>query len=190
MMVTMHDEKTATSKKVLGISASPRRGGNSDTLCDRFMDGARDAGHEAEKIFLRGKTIRFCLGCMVCQGNGGTCVQRDDMAGVLDRMTAADVIVMATPVYFYTMNAQMKTLIDRTHPKYPDMGEKDVYFIVTAADPDRDALERTIEGFRGFLSCYEGLHERGIVCGTGVGKIGEVDGTDAMDRAYEMGTGV
>ena len=95
------------SKKVLVLSASPRKGGNSDLLCDQFMRGAKEAGNQVEKIFLRDKRINYCIGCGACQGNGGKCVQKDDMAEVLDKMIAADVIVMATPVYFYTMNAQM-----------------------------------------------------------------------------------
>lgn len=175
------------NKQVLIISASPRKHGNSDLLCDQFTAGAKDAGNYVEKIRVQEKNISFCLGCMACQGNGGTCVLKDDMAGILKKMTAADVIVMATPVYFYTMNAQMKTLIDRAHPKYPDFGIKDIYFIVSAADTRREALERTIEGFRGFLSCYSGLNEKGTVYGTGAGKMGEIKGSPAMEQAYEMG---
>ncbi len=178
------------SQRVLLLSASPRKGGNSDLLCDQFMKGAIESGNHAEKIFLREKKIHFCLGCMACQSNGGECVQKDDMAGILEKMTVADVIVMATPVYFYTMNAQMKTLIDRTHPKYPDFGTKDIYFIIAAADTSREALERTIEGFRGFLSCYSGLNEKGTVYGTGAGKMGDIKGSPAMEQAYEMGKNV
>jgi len=178
------------SKRVLILSASPRKGGNSDLLCDQFMKGATEAGNHAEKIFLRERKIHFCLGCMACQSNGGKCVQKDDMAGILEKMTAADVIVMATPVYFYTMNAQMKTLIDRTHPKYPDLGNKDIYFIVTGADTSEEALERTIEGFRGFTYCYGGLNEKGTVYGTGAGKIGDIKRSPAMEQAYKMGKNV
>ena len=68
------------SKKVLVLSASPRRGGNSDTLCDQFMLGAAEAGNQVEKINLQYNKINFCLGCMDCQSNGGECVQKDDMA--------------------------------------------------------------------------------------------------------------
>ncbi len=111
-------------------------------------------------------------------------------AGILETIIAADVLVMATPVYFYTMNAQMKTLIDRTNAIYPDIGTKDIYFIVTAADTSREALERTIEGFRGFTSCYSSLNEKGIVYGTGADNIGDIKGSEAMDRAYEIGKNI
>ena len=98
------------TKKVLILSSSPRRGGNSDTLCDEFMRGAIESGNEAEKFFLRDKTIHYCTGCSTCSLHGKPCPQKDDAAEIIEKMVAADVIVMATPVYFYTMSAQMKTL--------------------------------------------------------------------------------
>ncbi len=175
------------TKKVLILSASPRKGGNSDLLCDQFMLGAREAGNQAEKIFLRDKKINYCTGCGACQENGGKCVQKDDMAQVLDKMIAADVIVMATPVYFYTMNAQMKTLIDRTCARYTEIKKKDFYFIVAAADSSRRAMERTLEGFRAFTSCLSRAKEKGIIYGTGAWKAGDIKGSKAMTLAYEMG---
>ena len=98
------------SKNVLVISASPRKGGNSDTLCDEFIRGAQESGNHAEKIFLASRKIGYCIGCGVCNTTH-KCVQKDEMAEILDKMVEADVIVLATPVYFYTMDAQMKTLI-------------------------------------------------------------------------------
>jgi multimeric flavodoxin WrbA len=175
------------SKKVLVLSASPRKGGNSDLLCDQFMLGAEEAKHQVEKIFLRDKEINYCMACDSCLENNGNCIQKDDMAEILDKMIAADVIVMATPVYFYTMNAQMKTLIDRTYPKYTQIRNKDIYLIVTAAVRNKQVLERTIEGFRGFTSLLSGAKEMGIIYGTGAWKIGDIKGTKAMDQAYEMG---
>lgn len=109
------------AKKVLILSSSPRRGGNSDRLCDRFMAGAQQAGHEVEKIFLKDRRIGYCTGCGACYGGAGPCPQKDDAAGVIGKMVEADVIVMATPVYFYTLSAQMKTLIDRCCARYLEM---------------------------------------------------------------------
>ena len=84
------------SKNVLVLSSSPRRGGNSDLLCERFVAGAKDAGHDAEKIFLKDKKINYCQGCGVCVGGARSCPQKDDMGELLEAMIAADVIVMAT----------------------------------------------------------------------------------------------
>jgi multimeric flavodoxin WrbA len=176
-------------KNVLIISSSPRRGGNSDTLCDEFLRGAKDAGNEAEKIFLKDKQINYCTGCYTCEKRG-SCIQKDEAADVIEKMAAADVIVMATPVYFYTMCAQMKTLIDRTVAAYTRLSGKEFYFIVTAGDDSKPAMERTIEGFRGFLSCLESPSEKGVVYGVGAFEVGDIQGTPAMAEAYEMGKNV
>ncbi len=150
------------------------------------MKGATEAKHQVDKVLLADKEIHYCTGCYACARNG-KCAQKDDMADILDRMMAADVLVLATPVYFYTMCAQMKTVIDRTVARYTQLSGKEFYFIVTAADGSKAALERTIEGFRGFTSCLEGAKEKGIVYGTGAWKAGEIRATPAMKQAYEMG---
>ena len=178
------------SKKVLVFSASPRRGGNSDLLCDQFMLGAQQVGHHAEKIFLKDKKINYCTGCGTCLNGEKSCPQKDDMAEVLDKMIAADVIVMATPVYFYTMCAQMKTLIDRTCSRYTEISNKEFYFIVTAADGSKRTMERTLEGFRAFTSCLSGAKEKGIIYGTGAWNMGEIKGKPAMKEAYEFGKAI
>ena len=177
------------AKKLLVLSASPRKGGNSDLLCDQLIRGATEAGHQVEKIYLRDKKINYCTACDACQNNGGTCVQKDDVAEVLDKIIRADVLVMATPVYFYAMNAQMKTLIDRTYAKYTEISNKEMYFIMTAAVSRKELLERTLEGFRGFTSCLSGAREKGVIYGTGAWNKGDIKGSKAMTLAYEMGKG-
>ncbi len=178
------------SKKVLVLSASPRKGGNSDLLCDKFMLGAKEAGHAVEKIFLRDKEINYCTGCGTCYNMRDSCPQKDDMPEILEKMIVADAIVMATPVYFYTMNGQMKTLIDRTCYRYTEIKGKDFYFIATAADDNKQAMERTFEGFRGFTSCLEGAKEKCIIYGTGVWQMGDIKEHPAMEQAYKMGKAV
>lgn len=178
------------SKKVLILSSSPRHGGNSDVLCDEFMKGALEAGNEVEKIFLKDKQINYCTGCSVCSMYGKPCPQKDDAAEVVEKMIAADVIVMATPVYFYTMCAQMKTLIDRCCARYLEIKDKEFYFIVAAAESDIRMMERTIDGFRGFLDCLEGPVEKGVIYGVGAWKVGEIKDKSAMQEAYRMGKDV
>jgi multimeric flavodoxin WrbA len=175
------------AKKVVILSASPRKGGNSDILCDQFLAGATAAGHRVEKVFVRDKKINYCTACDACQGNGGRCVLQDDMAEVLDKMIAADVIVMATPVYFYTMNGQLKTLIDRTYSRYTEITGKEFYFIMTAAVKRQDLLERTLEGLRGFTSCLGRVTEKGVIYGSGAWNVGDIATSPAMEQAYEMG---
>jgi multimeric flavodoxin WrbA len=179
-------ERNEMSKKVLILSSSPRKLGNSNELCDRFMEGAVEANHQVEKVVLAEKKINYCTGCYACKKNG-RCAQKDDMAQILDSMIATDVIVLATPVYFYTMCAQMKTAIDRTVARYTKITNKDFYFIVTAADSNKAALERTVEGFRGFTSCLPGAKEKGVVYGAGAWQIGDILTSRAMKQAFEMG---
>lgn len=174
-------------KKVLILSSSPRRGGNSDTLCDDLLRGARDAGHEAEKIFLRDLRIGCCNGCGACSRHGLPCPQRDDAAAVIDKMVRADAIVLATPVYFYTMSAQLKTLIDRCCSRYTEMSDKEFCFLVTAAEEDRTKMLRTVDSMRGFLDCLDRPKERGTVFGLGVWHAGEIERHPARREAYELG---
>lgn len=113
------------------------------------------------------------------------------MAESIGKMIAADTIVLATPVYFYTMDAQLKTFIDRTVSNYRDISGKEFYYIITAADNSRASLGKTIDGIRGFtLDCLPGSEEKGILYGTGLWKEGATDGTGYLDEAYEMGKNV
>lgn len=176
------------NRKILIISSSPRKGGNSDLLCDEFMKGARGAGHEVEKVRLAEKSISYCRGCGVCH-DSHACLQKDDMAELLDKLVEADVIVLATPVYFYTLCGQMKTFIDRTAPRYMDIRGKEFYFILSAAEDNRAGMERTVECFRGFLDCLEGAAEKGVVYGTGAWQMGDIKGNPAMKQARIMGIG-
>lgn len=177
-------------KKVLILSSSPRKGGNSDVLCDEFMNGAIDGGNKVEKIFLGDKNINCCTGCYACGVNGGKCVQNDDMEEILMKIIESDVIVLSTPVYFYTMAAQLKMVIDRTVAKYREIKNKDFYFIATAADSNNGSLERTMEGLRGFLDCLDGAKEKGVIYGTGVWQKGDVKNTGLLKEAYDMGKSI
>lgn len=174
-------------KNILVLSCSPRKQGNSDILCDQFMQGAEDSGHKVEKIRIAEKNIGLCLGCEQCQQNGGTCVQKDDMAEILEKMIRADIIVMASPVYFYTINSQAKALIDRTVARYTAIRGKSFYFIISAADSNISTMERSIECFRGFLDCLEGAVESGVVYGVGAWKKGDVKSLASMSQAFELG---
>lgn len=178
------------SKNVLILSSSPRKAGNSDVLCDEFRKGAEDAGHQVEKIFLKEKTIHYCTGCGACSMQGKPCPQKDDAAEIVEKMITADVIVMATPVYFYTMCGQMKTMIDRCCARYTEISGKEFYFIVAAADDNQQALERTVDEFQGFLDCLENPIRKGVVYGKGVWKVDEVKETPAMREAFDFGKNV
>ena len=176
--------------KVLILSGSPRKNGNTEILCDRFAEGARDAGHHVEMVRVCDKDIHYCTGCDSCV-KSGRCVFRDDMEEIRDRMMDSDVIVFASPVYFYTISAQIKTLIDRMVPFYTQLHDKSVYIIITAADPDPSMLELAVESFRGLTrDCMEGAIEKGVIKATGVWEKGAVEGTEFPKMAYQRGRSV
>ena len=178
------------SKKVLILSGSPRKGGNSDLLCDEFMRGAIEAGNDAAKIRIAEKKIGYCSACYYCRDHGGVCAKKDDMAEILQKMIDADVIVLSSPVYFYSIDAQLKALIDRTVARWTEVRDKEFYYIVTCADEERESQERTIECFRGYADCVEGAKEMGVIYGIGVYQPGEVKDTPAFKEAYEMGKSI
>lgn len=177
-------------KRVLILSSSPRRNGNSDALCDAFLKGAEEAGNAAEKIFLADKKINYCLGCGACSERGLPCPQKDDADGIAEKMIGADVIVMATPVYFYSVSAQLKTLIDRMCARYTEISGKEFYFIMTAADTDPACMEYTLGCFRGFTDCLDGAEEKGVIRAVGLWKKGEAQKSAFYAAAYEMGKNV
>ena len=178
------------SKKVLILSGSPRKGGNSDILCDEFLRGAQDAGHKVEKIRVAEKKVVPCSGCYYCNTHGGTCVHKDDMADILQKMIDADVIVLASPVYFYAISAQLKAVIDRTVARWLEVKDKELYYITTMADEEKASADTTLDCFRGYADCVEGAMEKGALVASGVYEPGAVCNTPAMAQAYEMGRNV
>lgn len=176
-------------KKVLILSGSPRKGGNSDTLCNEFMKGAVETGNEVEKIFVADKKIGYCKACYACKKTG-ICAIKDDMTNVLQKMLDADVIVLSSPVYFYSISAQLKAVIDRTVARWLEFKNKEFYYIMTAAENAPTTMNCTLECFRGLAVCLEGSKEMGVIFAKGVYERGEINGTPFMQQAYKMGKSV
>ena len=179
------------SKRILVLSTSPRIGGNSETLADVFIKGAEEAGHETKKICLYDKKIEFCKGCLGCQTTG-KCILRDDAERIIAQMKAMDVLVFATPIYFYEMSGQMKTLLDRTNPLFPaEYKFRDIYLLATSADEEESSMEAAVKGLEGWISCFEKSRLAGVVRGTGADKKGAIEECgEALSAAYEMGRNV
>lgn len=178
------------SKNVLILSGSPRKGGNSDILCDEFAKGAIESGNKVEKIRVAEKNVAPCSACYYCSDNGGKCVHKDDMAEILQKMIDADVLVLASPVYFYSIDAQLKAVIDRTVARWLEVKNKEFYYIVTMADETPSSADGTLACFRGYADCVDGAVEKGAVIAGGVYEKGTVKNTNAMKQAYETGKNV
>ncbi len=177
-------------KKVVMISTSLRRGSNSDMLADKFAEGARAAGNEVEKISLVDKNIQFCMGCMGCQ-KLGRCVINDDVNDIMSSVLKADVVVWATPIYYYEMSGQMKTLIDRMNAMYElDYQFRDVYLLTTAAEDEENTPKRAEMGLTGWIDCYPKSRLAGTLFCGGVNDAREIEGHQKLQAAYDMGKGI
>ena len=177
-------------KRIIVISTSLRNGSNSDLLADKFVEGAKAAGNEVEKISLVGKNIQFCKGCLACQ-KLGRCVINDDVNEIMAKVLNADVVVWATPIYYYEMSGQMKTLIDRMNAMYAqDYQFRDVYLLATAAEEEAETPKRAEMGLTGWIDCYpKSRLAATLFCG-GVNGAREIEGNSKLQEAYDLGRGV
>ncbi|MGN0221448.1 MAG: flavodoxin family protein [Prevotella sp.] len=174
-------------KNVLVISTSLRPKSNSEALADEFMRGAAEAGHAVEKISLRGKDIRFCRGCLACQ-HTGACAIKDDMDEIRQKMHDAEVIAFATPIYYYEMCGQMKTLLDRGNPLYnSDYRFRNIYMFTAAAEDGEEVPQRAVSGLEGWIECFPKAQLAGSVFAGGVTDMGDIAGHEALAQAYDMG---
>lgn len=177
-------------KKVLVISTSLRARSNSEALAEAFARGAADAGHEVENVSLRSKDIAFCKGCLACQKTL-RCVIADDAPAIVEKMGRADVLVFASPIYYYEMCGQMKTLLDRANPLYPsDYAFRDIYMLTAAAEDEPEVPARAVAGLTGWIDCFDKARLAGTVFAGGVNGMGEIEGHAALQQAYDMGRGV
>ena len=177
-------------KKVVVLSTSLRPGSNSNALAEKFAEGAKAAGNEVEFISLRGKEIKFCIGCLSCQKTGA-CVFKDDVPAIMDRVLNADVVCWATPIYYYEMSGQMKTLIDRMNAMYPkDYRFREVYLLTTAAEDEKETPQRAENGLQGWIACFEkSTLKAHLFCG-GVNDAREISGNPKLQEAFELGKNV
>ena len=179
------------AKKVLVISTSMRNNANYDILADEFIKGAIASGNDAQKITLKDKKIAFCKGCLSC-AHTKKCVIDDDVTEIFEKIKEVDVVVWATPVYYYAMSGQMKTLMDRMNALYSlDYKFREIYLIATAADVPKSAIKGTLDALKCWMSCFGGVKLMGAIEGTGLTSPNEVKAhNNYLLEAYNMGKSV
>ena len=178
------------SKKVVVISTSIRANSNSEDLAKSFADGASYAGNEVEFISLRDKQLGFCKGCLACQQTGKSVI-KDDVTKIMNKVIGSDIVVWATPIYYYEMSGQMKVLIDRLNPMFSmDYKFRDVYFLATAAEDGEHVYEKALSGLNGWIDCFDKAKLKGYVFCGGVTMGGEISENIKLKEAYDMGAGV
>ncbi len=176
------------AKKVLIVSTSLRALSNSELLAREAERGARDAGHEVELVSLKDKDIRFCKGCLACQKTG-KCVIGDDAGEIVGKVQNAEVLVFATPIYYYELSGQLKTLLDRCNPLFPqEYAFRDVYLMTASAEDGDEVYEKAVNGLKGWVDCFPKCRYAGNFSGGGLNDGNEAkDHPDILERAYQFG---
>lgn len=199
-----------TGKRILVIQGGGRAAGNTARLAESFAAGAKEAGHQVELVSLAKEKVNGCLGCNACRSGaladkeGVYCVQKDGFNGLVPKILQTDLLVFATPLYYWTISAQLKAFIERfyclarkrekplggRHEAYP---EKDCALLMTAADNRFWSFEQAISYYRFALVNYIGFHDRGILTAGGCGDTNgqpQIEKTKNLERAYEFGKNI
>ena len=177
-------------KKVLIISTSLREGSNSEILAKKFYEGVKSKGIDVELISLKNKNIAFCKGCLACQ-KIGKCIINDDANQITDKICNSDIIVWATPIYYYEMAGQMKTLIDRANSLFArDYKFREVYLLAVAHEDEAYVPEKAISGLQGWIDCFEGVELKKTLFIGGVGAPKEIINNKKLEEAYELGRSI
>lgn len=178
-------------KNVLVITTSLRGNSNSDIFANKVVEGIKDAGNAVEIVSLKGKTIKFCIGCLSCQ-NTGECVLKDDAKEIITKIKNADSIVFVTPIYYYEMSGQLKTLLDRCNPLYGrDYNFRNIYLVMTATDTADFTPERAIHGLGGWVECFEEAKLADTIFLGGNTDPGDAKKhSEQLDQAYNFGKNI
>ena len=178
------------NKNVLIISSSLRNNSNSETLAKKIAEGAKE-NNNVEMIYIKDYEINYCKGCLACQ-NTGKCIINDGVKDIIDKVKNADVLVFATPIYYYSVSGQLKTFLDRLNPLYiADYKYREVYLITSAADDNPLAMDGAEKTIQGWIDCFDGVKLKGIIKGLSCNDAGDVNkNKDLLQKAYEMGKNI
>ncbi len=175
--------------KILIISGSPRKGGNTELLAEAFAKGA-SKHHQVEIVSVRDYKVNPCLGCNACFKTNGICAQKDDMALIYEKMNQADMLVIASPVYFYGISAQLKAVIDRFHNPIRDTFHiKKMALLLVGAATLPELFDAILAEYNLCLKFF-GIEDAGKVLVRGVKDKGDINNTDALNEAYRLGESI
>ena len=175
---------------ILILAGSPRKGGNTDLLVEAFVKGASPR-HHVEVISVHDAKVAPCMGCNACfKSKENVCVQKDDMTLIYEKMAVADMLVIASPVYFYGLSAQLKAVIDRFHNPIRDtFPVKKMALLLVGAPTLPELFDSILAQYRLCLHFFN-LEDAGHVLAPGANDKGDVCNTDALDEAFRLGQGV
>ena len=174
---------------ILILSGSPRKGGNTESLVEAFAKGAAEH-HHVEIVSVRDYKVSPCLGCNACFKTNGICAQKDDMAVIYEKMSQADMLVIASPVYFYSISAQLKTVIDRFHNPIRDSFHiKKMALLLVGAASLPELFDAILMEYNLCLKFFK-LEDAGKILVRGVKDKGDIKHTDAQNEAYLFGSSI
>ena len=190
-------------KKILVGMGGGRPKGNTAQLVDAFMKGAEEAGHSVEKVSLMKTEVRGCLGCNACR-YGKPCVQKDGFNGLVPKIKGADLVVFASPLYFWTISSKLKAFIERfyciaeedsdpPYGRYERYPVKDSALLMTSADEFFWTFEQAVSYYQFAVVNYIGFRDRGMLLAGGCGDTNgkpQIDKTGYLQEAYEFGKNI
>ena len=175
------------SKNIVILSGSPRKGGNTDILAAAFKEGAESAGKSVTLFRVADMKIGGCVACEFCHKEKGSCFQKDDMTQILDALRKADALVLASPVYYMSVSAQLKLAIDRVYAlAHEAKSIKRAAMLLVCADDDSSTAEGAVGMYEGWLD-YEKWEDAGILIVTGLHNPGEIAGREELEKAKALG---
>ena len=175
---------------ILVLSGSPRKGGNTELLAEAFAKGAAKH-HQVEIVSVRDYMVNPCLGCNACfRSEANTCAQKDDMTIIYEKMSQADMLVIASPVYFYGISAQMKAIIDRFHNPIRDTFHiKKMALLLVGAATLPELFDAILTEYNLCLKFFD-IEDAGKVLVRGVKDKGDINNTEALNEAYTLGCSI
>lgn len=190
-------------KNILVVQGGGRINGNTSQLADSFIQGAKEAGHTVEKISLNKNEVKGCIGCNACR-YGKPCVQRDDFNEMVPKIKAADLIVFASPLLFWTLSSKIKAFIERFYcmaeeDPNPPLGRyerypvKDAALLMTSADDFFWTYEQAVSYYKFTIINYIGFREKGMLLAGGCGDTNgkpQIAKTDHLREAYDFGKNI
>lgn len=176
--------------KIMALQGSPNIDGSTAILVEEFARGAREAGHAVERVDVARLDVRPCTGCVAC-GYEGPCVQRDGMGAVRSSLLAADMVVLATPLYYYGMSAQLKTVVDRFCSFNASLTARHLKsaLLAVAWNADDWTFEALAAHYRTLVR-YLQMDDCGMVLGRGCGTPAMTRRSEAVKEAYGLGRGL
>lgn len=167
------------------LNGSPRKKGNTEIMVDEFIRGVSETEHQVTKINLAGKKIAGCLGCDYCGSHGGVCVQKDDMADILKVLDETDLLVLASPIYWFDITSQLKAAIDRIYAR-GSVGFRISQTILLLDSASPDVYDAAIAMYKAAGS-YLKWEDKGIITISGMNEKGSMKESPERKKVYELG---